>query len=154
MKACQAWITSDEDIDEDVEAQMTQLFVHLAPILQTVSGSHWDFMFDLMENNLENCTFEDSSSIPTLFYTLRLLINVQELTRSSKMLRAAWKEREVALLSLVKNLVRGAKGTSCLSLNSLVTDEVSRNRFLPLKPSFVLLGNGFVNRSGPPAFSH
>jgi len=53
IKACQQWVTSDEDIDEEVENQMTVLFFHLAPILQHVSGSHWDFIFDVVENNLE-----------------------------------------------------------------------------------------------------
>jgi len=53
IKACQQWVTSDEDIEEEVESQMTVLFFHLAPILQHVSGSHWDFIFDVVENNLE-----------------------------------------------------------------------------------------------------
>ena len=53
MKACQQWVTSDEDIEEEVESQMTVLFFHLAPILQHVPGSHWDFIFDVVENNLE-----------------------------------------------------------------------------------------------------
>ena len=53
MKACQQWITSDEELDEEVEFQMTTIFFHLAPILQSVPGAHWDLIFDLMENNLE-----------------------------------------------------------------------------------------------------
>ncbi len=55
MKACQQWITSDEDLDEEVECEMTSVFLHLAPILQNVPGSHWDLIFDVMENNLEVC---------------------------------------------------------------------------------------------------
>lgn len=53
IKACQQWVTSDEDIEEEVESHMTILFFHLAPILQHVPGSHWDFIFDVVENNLE-----------------------------------------------------------------------------------------------------
>ena len=53
MKTCQQWITSDEDIDEDVESEMTLVFLQLAPILQNVPGAHWDLIFDVMENNLE-----------------------------------------------------------------------------------------------------
>ena len=53
MKACQQWIASDEDIDEDVESEMTLIFFYLAPLLQNVSGAHWEFMFDVIENNLE-----------------------------------------------------------------------------------------------------
>lgn len=53
VKACQQWIASDEDLNEEVEYQMTTIFIHLAPILQTVPGAHWDLVFDVMENNLE-----------------------------------------------------------------------------------------------------
>jgi E3 ubiquitin-protein ligase listerin len=53
VKACQQWVGSDEDVDELVESEMTFLFFHLAPILQDVSGSHWDFIFDVVENNIE-----------------------------------------------------------------------------------------------------
>lgn len=53
VKVCQYWVTSDENIEEEVECHMTILFFHLAPILQHVAGSHWDFIFDVVENNLE-----------------------------------------------------------------------------------------------------
>ena len=53
LKACQQWITSDEDIDEAVENELTLIFINLAPIIQNVVGSHWDFIFDVLENNLE-----------------------------------------------------------------------------------------------------
>lgn len=53
MKACQQWIASDEDIDEDLESVMTLVFIHLAPILQDVPGAHWDLVFDVVENNME-----------------------------------------------------------------------------------------------------
>lgn len=53
MKACQQWITSDEELDEDVESEMILVFLHLAPILQSVPGTHWGLIFDVMENNLE-----------------------------------------------------------------------------------------------------
>lgn len=57
MKACQTWLSSDEDIDEDVESEMTGVFVHLAPILQNVPGSHWELIFDVLESNLEVSLF-------------------------------------------------------------------------------------------------
>lgn len=53
MKACQQWITSDEDLDEDVDCEMTAVFLHLAPILQGIPGSHWELIYDVVENNLE-----------------------------------------------------------------------------------------------------
>jgi E3 ubiquitin-protein ligase listerin len=53
MKTCQQWISSDEDIDEEVDCAMTLIFLHLAPILQNVPGAHWEFIFDVIETNLE-----------------------------------------------------------------------------------------------------
>ena len=53
MKACQRWITSDEDVNEEVESEMTWIFFSLAPLLQNISGAHWEFIFDVIENNLE-----------------------------------------------------------------------------------------------------
>lgn len=58
VKACQRWVTEedeeDEDgVDEEVESAMAEVFAQLAPILQNVPGSHWDFMIDVVENNLE-----------------------------------------------------------------------------------------------------
>lgn len=53
MKTCQQWIASDEEIDEEVESEMTLIFYHLVPLLQNVPGAHWDLTFDVIENNLE-----------------------------------------------------------------------------------------------------
>jgi hypothetical protein len=53
VKACQQWVGSSEEVEESVESEMTFLFLHLAPILQDVPGSHWDFIFDVIENNME-----------------------------------------------------------------------------------------------------
>lgn len=53
MKTCQQWVASDEDIEEDIESEMTLVFSHIVPLLQNVSGTHWDFIFDVIENNLE-----------------------------------------------------------------------------------------------------
>ena len=58
MKACQEWIISGEDLTEELECEMTLVFVHLAPILQNLTGSHWDLIFDLMQNNIEVCSID------------------------------------------------------------------------------------------------
>jgi len=104
MKVCQQWITSDEDLDEAVESEMTLVFFHLAPILQNVPGAHWDLVFDVMENNLENCTLTEPSTYVTLSRTLRLFIAIQDLVSTNKALRAVWQERESACLALVREL--------------------------------------------------
>ncbi|KAF9818038.1 hypothetical protein IEO21_02999 [Rhodonia placenta] len=104
MKVCQQWIASDEDLDEEVESEMTLVFFHLAPILQNVQGVHWDLIFDVMENNLENASFKEASTLVNLSRTLRLLIAVEDLTSTNKSLRAVWQERETTCLSLVRDL--------------------------------------------------
>jgi hypothetical protein len=54
VKACQGWVASDDaDVDEEVESTMTLIFCYLAPILQNIPGAHWEFIWDVLENNLE-----------------------------------------------------------------------------------------------------
>ncbi|KAF5380135.1 hypothetical protein D9615_006188 [Tricholomella constricta] len=103
-KACQQWIASDEDIDEEVESVITLVFFHLAPILQDLSGTHWDLMFDVVENNLENSSMTDDSTLVTLARTLRLIILIQDLASTNKSLRADWQERKMPILTLVRDL--------------------------------------------------
>lgn len=53
LQTVQKWIGSDEEIDPVIESQTAGLLLHLAPIVQSLQGAHWDFAFDLIENNLE-----------------------------------------------------------------------------------------------------
>ncbi|RDB18704.1 E3 ubiquitin-protein ligase listerin [Hypsizygus marmoreus] len=103
-KACQQWISSDEDIDEEVESEMTLVFFHLAPILQDVPGAHWDLIFDVLENNLENSSMADDATLVALARTLRLVILIQDLVSTNKSLRADWQERKMTLLTMIRDL--------------------------------------------------
>jgi hypothetical protein len=51
------WFTSEaddgEEIGDELHARLAELFLPLAPGLQNLSGAHWDFMFDVIESNLE-----------------------------------------------------------------------------------------------------
>ncbi|KII91341.1 hypothetical protein PLICRDRAFT_38089 [Plicaturopsis crispa FD-325 SS-3] len=105
MKAFQQWIASDEDIIEDVESEMTLIFHHLAPILQNVPGSHWELIFDVIENNLETCSFSDDSTLVTMARTLKLVLAVQDLASTNKSLRADWQERQTGVLTLIRDMV-------------------------------------------------
>ncbi|KZT00638.1 uncharacterized protein LAESUDRAFT_708574 [Laetiporus sulphureus 93-53] len=105
MKACQQWITSDEDLDEEVESEMTLVFFHLVPILQNVPGAHWDLIFDVMENNLENSALTEPSTLATLSRTLRLFITIQDLATTNKALRTIWQEREATCLTLIRDMI-------------------------------------------------
>lgn len=53
IQRMQAWISSDDDLADEIHTAIAELFLHLAPIVQELSGSHWDFMFDIIESNLE-----------------------------------------------------------------------------------------------------
>ena len=54
MQTLQEWMTGDEeDLSEELDSRVAEMFLHLAPIAQNDLGSHWDFVFDLLEANLE-----------------------------------------------------------------------------------------------------
>jgi len=74
VKTCQAWVVSDEDIDEEVESMITLLCIHLAPILQNVAGNHWEFIFDVIENNLEVCQQKQVITLIVKLYQLELFL--------------------------------------------------------------------------------
>ncbi|KAJ7753853.1 hypothetical protein B0H16DRAFT_1886878 [Mycena metata] len=107
FKACQQWIASDEDIEEEVESAMTLVFFHLAPLLQNVPGTHWDLIFDVLESNLENAALTDDDTLVSLARTLRLIILIQDLALTNKTLRASWEERQMQILTMVRDLAAG-----------------------------------------------
>lgn len=53
LQAVSRWIGSDEVLPEGLETGLVELFGHLAPVVQELSGSHWDLMFDLIESSLD-----------------------------------------------------------------------------------------------------
>lgn len=57
IQRIQTWINSDCDLGGGVQAALAELFLHLAPIVQELSGSHWDLFFDVVEFNLEVSRF-------------------------------------------------------------------------------------------------
>ncbi|KAF7348632.1 Delta-9 fatty acid desaturase protein [Mycena venus] len=107
FKACQQWVGSDEDIEEELESAMTLVFFHLAPLLQNVPGTHWDLIFDVVESNLESASLTDDETLVTLARTLRLIILIQDLTLTNKTLRASWEERQTQILTMVRDLAAG-----------------------------------------------
>ncbi|KAK0191944.1 hypothetical protein F5146DRAFT_1102178 [Armillaria mellea] len=104
VKVCEKWIASDEDLDEEVESAMTWTFSHLAPILQNLEGSHWEFIFDVVENNLENSTFDDDTTFVSLAHTLKLILVIKDLALTNKVLREDWQTRQLPILKLVRDL--------------------------------------------------
>lgn len=53
LQSLQKWVASDEDLEEEIESLLAHLFIHIVPIVQSVLGSHWDLIFDVIETNLE-----------------------------------------------------------------------------------------------------
>jgi len=121
VKACQSWVLSDEDedeeLDEEVESAMLPIFTHLAPILQTVRGSHWEFIFDVLEAVMERASSpgdeegeetkdieDEGSGLVALTRTLRLVIVLEELVKTNKGLMAEWKERRMGILTTIRDL--------------------------------------------------
>ncbi|RDX54789.1 hypothetical protein OH76DRAFT_1398200 [Lentinus brumalis] len=105
IKVCQQWITSDEDLEDDVQSEMTLVFASLVPILSNVPGAHWDLVFDVMENNLENASLDDSSTYVVLARTLQLFLVIEEYAATNKTLKAVWEERKSGNLTLIRDLV-------------------------------------------------
>ncbi|KAF9477335.1 hypothetical protein BDN70DRAFT_881303 [Pholiota conissans] len=129
VKGCQAWVLAeddDEQLDEEVESAMLPIFVQLAPILQNVPGSHWGFVFDVLEavfdrlspaEDEEEHDENESASLVALARALRLLTVLEDLTKRNKALLAEWTERRIPILTIVRDLtVLGNDPTVLLSV--------------------------------------
>ena len=129
LKALQTWALSegeeddDDEMSEEVESAMLPIFVHLAPILQTVSGSHWPFMFDVLEGILERDSgydeepeaeldedeqnkkrLEESSILVALARALRFVLVIEELAGGNESLMEEWKARRTNVMKSVMSL--------------------------------------------------
>lgn len=78
IQTVEQWIGSDEDLEANIESRTIALYYHLAPILQSLSGRHWDFAFDLIENTLEVCNvFLIDMTLRRIYRTLLSMIRSQ-----------------------------------------------------------------------------
>ncbi|KAH7090867.1 hypothetical protein BKA62DRAFT_745446 [Auriculariales sp. MPI-PUGE-AT-0066] len=110
VKTIERWLADDdEEIDPEVECELVELFVHLAPVLQSVPGSHWETILDLLEANLENADLNESEDLLLITRTLRLVHTVLELVASTKMLRIDyWQPREKTMMKFVLRLLEAS----------------------------------------------
>ncbi|GAA6012470.1 hypothetical protein JCM10207_007100 [Rhodosporidiobolus poonsookiae] len=104
IQAIQRWIASDEILPEEVQVGVVELFAHLAPIVQDMSGSHWELMFDLIETNLDGADWEEPTTLPAIFHSCRLLAQIKELATRNGDLRETAKARIDDSLQLVLTL--------------------------------------------------
>lgn len=89
IQRVQAWLASDEDLDDSIHTVLAQLFVHLAPIIQDMSGSHWELMFDIIDSNLEVVSWQGTSSLVPLYHSCVLLRQLKSLTTTNRELRGS-----------------------------------------------------------------
>ncbi|KAG9000178.1 hypothetical protein FRB90_011876 [Tulasnella sp. 427] len=99
LQALQKWVASDEELDEEIDSLIVQVSSGLAPILLTIPGSHWDFVFDLMESNLEATSINDKGTYVCLSRTLNLISVVDDLASNNKTFRSTWMERRSLVLN-------------------------------------------------------
>ncbi|GAA5999438.1 ubiquitin-protein ligase RKR1 [Rhodotorula paludigena] len=101
LQALQRWVSSDEYIPTELKAGIAELFSHLAPIVQDLSGSHWDLMFDQIESNLDAADWEEPYTLPAVYDSCRLLAQIKDLAASNADLRETAKARVDASQELV-----------------------------------------------------
>ncbi|KAF8531403.1 hypothetical protein JB92DRAFT_2851839 [Gautieria morchelliformis] len=123
VQTLQAWMGSDEDLEERVESEVTLVLFNLVPILQSIQGAHWGFILDLIESNLENSTFDDSDGVVILSRTLRLLTIILDLTFSNKYLRVLWEQRSKTILVLIRDLLAAKTDQMSLSVPRAICRE-------------------------------
>ncbi len=104
LQALQRWITSEEEIVEELNARIAQLGVTLLPIIQDVPGSHFDFFLDLVESNLEISSLSDSETLPCLHQSLRLLTAMRDVASTNAAVREIWNERRKESLQVIRGL--------------------------------------------------
>lgn len=135
VKACQGWVLADnddgEELDEEVQSAMLPIFTHLAPILQNVPGSHWPFIFDVVEAVLEAASGDngddeeeedesaEGSRLVGLARALRLVIVLEDLAKRNKSLMAEWSERRLGVLTIIRDLEVINHGTWTLLIECL-----------------------------------
>ncbi|GAA5992433.1 hypothetical protein JCM10908_000814 [Rhodotorula pacifica] len=98
------WIASDEPIPDEMNAGIVELFCHLAPIVQDLSGGHWDLMFDLIESNLDAADWEEAATLPAVHHSCLLLAQIRDLSTANAELRDTSKARLDSLLEIVLRL--------------------------------------------------
>ncbi|PPQ64462.1 hypothetical protein CVT24_008472 [Panaeolus cyanescens] len=120
IKACQTWVLAedgdgdDDNVDEKTENAMLPVFEALAPILQNISGSHWGFIFDVLEGVLDRVAEDlkdgeldeetESQNLVALSGVLRLVIVMEELTKRNQTLMDEWTTHRNNVLAIIRDM--------------------------------------------------
>lgn len=54
LRHVESWLASEEleDLSDELQLRLMEMFTVLVPIVQSVMGAHWEMIFDLLENNV------------------------------------------------------------------------------------------------------
>ncbi|WVR07509.1 hypothetical protein IAU60_004551 [Kwoniella sp. DSM 27419] len=143
LRHVNAWLTAEDDegeMPEEVEFRIAELETAVAPIVQDLSGAHWDGIYDLVENGLDCDSLDDPLTMCLLYQSLVLLQQIRDLCATNKALRASWTSKDTHM-KLVLNLFlqcRNADSTPAILIQSLILDllgdipeKVMENASLP-----------------------
>ncbi|SDA06537.1 BZ3501_MvSof-1269-A2-R1_Chr4-2g06583 [Microbotryum saponariae] len=139
----QRWIASDEDLAEEIHAAVAELFVHLSPIVQDMSGSHWDLMFDIIESNLKTANWDDNATLSSLYHSCRLIMTMQDLASRNKDLRALAKERINTSLAFIRDLFVSRPDSQTRNRPRLAVLETMAHLMRDLPPTLLTMGKPF-----------
>lgn len=126
LQGLQRWVASDEDLDEEINTRLAELFLHVAPLVQEMPGSHLDFFYDLIESNLEvSSSLSEEPAVPTLFHSLKLLELLDELSVRNSLLRDVWKEHQEPVVELLQPLFKSLALPEVYSSSQVLSSSVS-----------------------------
>ncbi|TIB86661.1 hypothetical protein E3Q06_01501 [Wallemia mellicola] len=101
LKCVRDWVMSDEDLDEELDGRLAELFIHLVPVVQEIDGSHWDLVFDLVEANIEIASLDEGV---LLYNSLRLFDQLMYISKTNSTLSHIWKDRRSVAFEHLRTL--------------------------------------------------
>ena len=104
LRCLREWVMSDEDLDEELDVRLAELFIYVLPIIQEVEGAHWDLIFDLIEANIEISSLEEPESHNLLYQSLKLFDQLMYLSSTNSKLTDIWYERRSIAFEHIKTL--------------------------------------------------
>ena len=126
LRHISSWLASDDadDFDESMEVYVARIYTALAPVVQDLSGAHWDGIYDLIENGLDSASLSDLSSHALLYECLVLLQQVRDLCGSNKSLNATWtsKDKHLALVQGLFMQCRDARAEPVKRIQAILLD--------------------------------
>jgi hypothetical protein len=122
------WLTSEDEaadeLEDELDVRIAELYIALAPIVQDLSGAHWDAIFDLISGALGSTSLDDLVSYPLMHAGLLLLKEVRDLCATNKGLRELWtqKDEHLGLVVTLFLQARDADSEPLQEIHALILD--------------------------------